>query len=52
MAWELEEIDGYYPSFNNEVALEALGSLGGVDHETLSEVLARMRNAKEAEEAL
>lgn len=51
MAWELEEVGDYYPSFNHEVALGTLGSLGGVDHETISEVLARMRNAKEAEEA-
>lgn len=49
MAWELGEIGGYYPSFNSHVALETLRSLGGVDHETLSEALAHMRNAKEVE---
>lgn len=51
MAWELEEIGDYYPSFNHEVALRTLRSLGGVDHETISEVLARMRNAEGDEEA-
>ena len=45
MAWELEEIGDYYPSFNSDVALEALRSLGGIDQEILSEVSAHLRNA-------
>lgn len=49
MANELEEIGGYYPSFNSEVALQTLGSLGAVDQEMLSEALARVKASKEEE---
>lgn len=51
MAWELEEIGDYYPSFNNEVALKTLGSLCEVDQETISNVLAHLRIEKEADDA-
>lgn len=51
MEQELREIEGYYPSFNSEVALKTLGSLGVVDPETISKVLVSMENTKEADEA-
>lgn len=36
MAQELQEIEGYYPSFNSEVALNTLSSLGVVTPEVIS----------------
>lgn len=52
LSWELEEINGYYPKFNNEVALGKLGSLVGVDQDILSEVSARMKDMGEADNNL
>jgi hypothetical protein len=45
IANELKEIEGYHPTFNCEIALQTLNSLNAIDPQTLSEALARMKEA-------
>lgn len=39
MAWELEQVQGFYPSFQNDVALRTLDSLNVVDKAIISKLL-------------
>lgn len=48
MGWNLEEISGFYPSFNAEVALKTLGSLVDIDPDTLADTMYRYNSAMEA----
>ena len=47
MQYELEEIEGYYPSFKSETALETLRSLGLISDQTVYEAIALVRASKE-----
>lgn len=47
MKWNIEEVEGYYPSFKSETALEMLRSLGVVEEQTVLEAIALVRAAKE-----
>lgn len=47
MKWGLEEIEGYYPSFDSEAALATLQSLVAIDEQTLIEVISRIRESSD-----